>query len=233
MCGNFAEVDPTQQSWTAQAEPSSLLSAIKLGRTKGWMMSKHDVKGAFLNAKIPEGKLVVVSPPGQWIEWGLVPRGTLWTLDKAVYGLRVSPRLWSDERDKQLTQVRWKVETKEYYLNRCTADSQLWRIEEVAPTDRQQKMHGIMVVYVDDFLLQSNDGPIRSGLLAALKEIWKLEEEVTSSTTQGLTFLGIDMVLRKNGDVFLHQERFVDSILEKYSYQACKGNKCDRQAAHR
>ena len=113
MCGNFADVDPTQQSWTAQAEPSSLLSAIKLGRTKGWMMSKHDVKGAFLNAKIPEGKLVVVSPPGQWIEWGLVPRGTLWTLDKAVYGLRESPRLWSDERDKQLTQVRWKVETKD------------------------------------------------------------------------------------------------------------------------
>ena len=132
----------------------------------------------------------------------------------------------SDERDKQLTQVRWKVGTKEYYLNRCTADSQLWRIEEVAPTDRQQKMHGIMVVYVDDFLLQSHDGPIRSGLLKALKEIWKLDKEVTLSTTQGLTFLRIDMVLRKNGDVFLHQERFVDSILEKYSYQACKGNKC-------
>ena len=34
------------------------------------------------------------------------------------------------------------------------------------------------------------------------------------------------MVLRKNGDVFLHQERFVDSILEKYSLQGCKGNKC-------
>ena len=44
VCGNFADVDPTQQSWTAQAEPSSLLSAIKLGRNKGWMMSKHDVK---------------------------------------------------------------------------------------------------------------------------------------------------------------------------------------------
>ena len=77
-----------------------------------------------------------------------------------------------------------------------------------------------------DSLFQAADGPIRSGLLAALKEIWKLDKEVTLSITQGLTFLGIDMVLRKNGDVFLHQERFVDSILEKYSMQGCKGNRC-------
>ena len=27
VCGNFADVDPTQQSWTAQAEPSSLTAS--------------------------------------------------------------------------------------------------------------------------------------------------------------------------------------------------------------
>jgi hypothetical protein len=91
VCGNFAEVDPTQQSWTAQAEPSSLIAALKLGRNREWTASKHDVKGAFLNAKIPEGKIVIVSPPEQWVRWGLVPAGTYWTLDKAVYGLRESP----------------------------------------------------------------------------------------------------------------------------------------------
>ena len=67
VCSNFAEVDPTQQSWTAQAEPCSLLSATLLGRAKDWMMSKHDVKGVLLNAEIPEGEIVVVSPPEQWI----------------------------------------------------------------------------------------------------------------------------------------------------------------------
>ena len=70
VCGNFAEVDPTQQSWIAQAEPSSLLSALKMGRTKGWSISKHDVKGAFLNAKLPEGTLVVVTPPDIWMKSG-------------------------------------------------------------------------------------------------------------------------------------------------------------------
>ena len=84
VCGNFAEQDPTLQSWTAQAEPSSLISAIKLGRLRRWKMSKHDVKGAFLHAKIPEGKVIIVSPPGLWVKWGLAAPGVTWTLDKAV-----------------------------------------------------------------------------------------------------------------------------------------------------
>ena len=67
VCGNFAQVDPTQQSWTAQAEPSSLLASLKIGRVNRWLTSKHDVKGAFLNAKLPEGEVVIVSPPEQWI----------------------------------------------------------------------------------------------------------------------------------------------------------------------
>jgi hypothetical protein len=57
VCGNFASVDPTMQSWTAQAEPSSLIASLKVGRVNRWRASKHDVKGAFLNAKLPEGDL--------------------------------------------------------------------------------------------------------------------------------------------------------------------------------
>ena len=75
---------------------------MKLGRMRKWQVSKRDVKGAFLNAEIPEGKIVVVQPPAQWVKWGLVLPGVTWTLDKAVYGLRESPALWGDERDRTL-----------------------------------------------------------------------------------------------------------------------------------
>ena len=68
-------MDPTQQTWTAQAEPSSLNAGLKLGRKRGWTVSKHDVKGAFLNAKIPDGKVVIVQPPELWVKWGLVEPG--------------------------------------------------------------------------------------------------------------------------------------------------------------
>jgi hypothetical protein len=91
VCGNLAAVDPTMQCLTARAEPSSLTAGSKVGRANRWRVSEHDVKGAFLNAQLPEGKLVVVRPPEQWSKLGLVEPGTLGTLDKAIYGLRESP----------------------------------------------------------------------------------------------------------------------------------------------
>jgi hypothetical protein len=169
VCGNFAKVDPTQQSWTAQAEPSSLFASLKVGRTSNWTISKHDVKGAFLNADIPKGRIVVVSPPAQWIQWGLVEADTLWTLEKAVYGLRESPALWSAERDSQLLKAEWSVGKKTYYLRRCPSDSQVWLITEKG--DASLKSLGIMVVYVDDFLLQTKEGPVRDGFLASLGKV--------------------------------------------------------------
>ena len=45
VCGNFAKVDPLQQSWTAQAEPSSLIVSLKLACNKKWIASKHEKCG--------------------------------------------------------------------------------------------------------------------------------------------------------------------------------------------
>ena len=69
---------------------------------RGWQVSKLDVKGAFLNAPLPEKELILVEPPKQWKDWGIVGKDVVWRLQKAVYGLRQSPRWWSDERDMRL-----------------------------------------------------------------------------------------------------------------------------------
>jgi hypothetical protein len=146
-----------QQSWTAQAEPSSLIAATKLGCNRRWTVSKHDVKGVFLNAKLPEGRIVVVQPPQMWVDWGLVEKGVLWGLDKAVYGLRESPFLWSQERDARLSEVRWTANKVPYKLHRCASDSQMWILKRDYESD--SKIYGLLIVYVDDFLLLTDEGP--------------------------------------------------------------------------
>ena len=55
---------------------------------QAWMsqrsdVSKHDVKGAFLNVRAPEGKMIVVSALEQWVRWGLVLAGVTWILKKS------------------------------------------------------------------------------------------------------------------------------------------------------
>ena len=81
IAGSFQQLDPAAQRWTAQAEPSSIFTAAKLSAMRGWMVSKLDVKGAFLNAPLPEGELILVQPPAQWVAWGIVPKGVVWKLN--------------------------------------------------------------------------------------------------------------------------------------------------------
>ena len=62
IAGNFQKMDPTAQRWTAQAEPSSIFVAAKLAAVRKWVVSNLDVKGAFLNAPIPNNETILVLP---------------------------------------------------------------------------------------------------------------------------------------------------------------------------
>ena len=64
---------------------------------------------AFLNAPLPESELILVEPPKQWKDWGIVSKHVVWRLQKAVYGLRQSPKWWSDKRDADLRRLKTKV----------------------------------------------------------------------------------------------------------------------------
>ena len=82
-----------------------------------------------------------------------------------------------------------------------------------------------MDVYVDDFLLQTEEGPMRDGFLAALNKVWTSDKEETLRVGGTLAFLGIEMYKRKNGDVVLHQRAFIQSLLDKYKMTTINGNK--------
>ena len=100
----------------------------------------------------------------------------------------------------------------------------MWTLREDHPTRRT--ILGLLVVYVDDFLLQVKCGSMRDAFLAAVGQIWTLAKEETLTEDHPITFLGIDIQMRKNGDYFLHQQRFVESLLEKYGMNRTKGNTC-------
>ena len=69
-----------------------------------WGITIMDVVTAFLRAPMPETdeeNAVYVKPPALFEQFHLIKPGTYWKLVKAVYGLRVSPRLWGQERDRR------------------------------------------------------------------------------------------------------------------------------------
>ena len=67
-------------------------------------------------------------PPKQWVDLGIVRKDVLWKLRRAVYGLRQSPKWWSDERDSRLRSLHFTVGSHDYYLQQNDADSQVWML---------------------------------------------------------------------------------------------------------
>ena len=55
-----------------------------------------------MNAPLPPDELILLQPPAQWVTWGIVQTDVVWKLNRAVYGLRQSPKWWSDEGDGKL-----------------------------------------------------------------------------------------------------------------------------------
>ena len=74
-----------------------------------------DVVTAFLRAPMPEvcdKEAVYVKPPALFEQFKIIKPNTCWKLTKAVYGLRVSPRLWGKERDKQLRIMKIQIKNE-------------------------------------------------------------------------------------------------------------------------
>ena len=124
----------------------------------------------------------------------------MWRLQKAVYGLRQSPKWWSDTRDADLRRLKTTVAGKEYFLRQNEADSQVWTI-----CSDDQQLLGVVCVYVDDFLVMAPKGELRTAMVNTLTSLWAFGTARTLSPTTSLTFLGIDWSLRANGDIVLSQ----------------------------
>ena len=73
---------------------SQRISVAAISTGLGQAISKPTPGKSAEDAMQAVDKLIVVRPPLAWIKWGLVGKDELWTLDKTVYGLRMSPKWW-------------------------------------------------------------------------------------------------------------------------------------------
>eukprot|EP00974_Lingulodinium_polyedra_P027905 2696079-Lingulodinium_polyedra.AAC.1 len=58
VCSNVSPRGPCEAVWTAQAEPSSVPSALRLAQLRQWKVTQVDIKGAFMYAALPDGVLI-------------------------------------------------------------------------------------------------------------------------------------------------------------------------------
>ena len=117
--------------YTANIDITSIRLVLSdVSQDETWGISTLDVKTAFLNADMPTepAEQVYVAPPAIFVQFGLVKPGTIWKLNEAVYGLRQSPRLWGQPRDKKLRELRIKRKDGNLKLVQSSIDVALWTL---------------------------------------------------------------------------------------------------------
>ena len=148
-----------------------LLLVMALARS--WEISLADISTAFLHASIEEP--VFVWPPSEYY-----PQANgLWTLNRAMYGLRQSPKRWQDHFPTVMEKLGFR---------RCKSDSNLY-------CHKSRSLY--VLAYVDDLLIVG-DAKLKKEFIDALgKELLvKITGELKPNTEH--SFLG--RKLRHNGD---------------------------------
>jgi hypothetical protein len=186
----------------------SVMTCLKLAAMKGWGLTKIDIAGAYLCADIGERDKVFMlldkSLSSMCEEW--VPEvkqylredGKLVVkLDKALYGLIQSTKLWYRELSGFLLKKRFAV---------CPSDQCVF----------MKKMNDgkyiVALLYVDDILLLSELGADREWVCQILEDRYG---KVTVSESERLPYLGMTIVKTNVGyEVFM--KVYIEETIKLY-----------------
>lgn len=151
---------------------------------------QYDAVNAFLNSKLEDDEEVYVELPP-----GMFPKGRrCWKLQRALYGLRKSPRMWQREASRVLTALGFKVVQ-----------------EDLCMFVRNSI---IVVFYVDDILIVSpRDARKEADDVAKdLSDAWELR-----SMEEAQWFLGIRILRdRQKGVIWLCQDAYISAMAHRY-----------------
>lgn len=155
-----------------------------------------DVKTAFLNGTL-ETPVYMEIPDGLAQDENKVCR-----LEKALYGLRVSPRRWN---------IKFTETTKKLGLNNSVVDPCLF-------TWNEKGKIVFLVLYVDDILIVGNDETKMTQIQEKLEEEFELVD-----LGEPKNYLGFNIERdRQNNILKLGQQSYCETLLRRFGMDECK-----------
>ncbi|CAE7278448.1 GIP, partial [Symbiodinium microadriaticum] len=226
ICGNFQGRQAKEDSYAGGCQIDSLRTMLVLAASKGWQVASTDIRNAFILAPIKDDgddddDTVYGLFPPRVFQLVCVPCCyQLWRVDRALYGFRRSPRLWSKFRDKRLRAARIPHGDGCIMLRQCKADENVWAIVLVQ-ADGSEAVRGYMNIYVDDVLYVGSAADIRL-VQEWLTSEWKASDLTWASETEIIRFLGLEIGLFPGG-VRIGQQAYVDELIRHHKLQDARG----------
>ncbi|XP_026475639.1 uncharacterized protein LOC113380719 [Ctenocephalides felis] len=174
---------------------STLRLLMALSVRLGLSITHLDVTTAFLNGHLKE--LVYMKKPDGYRD----NSSKVLKLNKAVYGLKQSSRVWYQKVETVLLGLGYRKS----------------KYEPCMFIKGNNNTMTVIALYVDDFFVFSNDIAENSKLKTELNLKFKIKD-----LGKAKCCLGIRINYEKDGSIILDQERYIDQLLNKFNMQDCK-----------
>ncbi len=159
-----------------------------------------DIKTAFLNGDLE--KPVFMEVPEGYENRAEMKTKYVCKLEKALYGLKVSPRKWYEKFRETMVKINFEI----YPFQTCMF------------TWNKNENFIILLLYVDDILIVGNCKDKIQQTKSKLSQAFEVKDMGTPEK-----FLGIEIIRDvKNHVMMLHQKQFIHKILTKFGMLDCK-----------
>ena len=179
--------------------PTASLSIIRLLLANAAVMklklAQFDIKTAFLYGDLNEE--VYMSQPEGFTD------GTkrVWRLNRSLYGLKQAPRQWC----KKFTSFLLSLGLKSSVEDRCV----FFQYEPLIQ----------IVLYVDDGIIFAREQKDIDHILEQFRKTFNVHTMALDR------FLGFQIKQQSSGNIILHQERYILSLLKKYKMDSLKSER--------
>ncbi|CAE7607413.1 GIP, partial [Symbiodinium sp. CCMP2592] len=225
ICGNFVKDNMDfGDLYAAGSSTDSLRLTLIVSSLMNWFGAISDITGAFLLATWPPNLPKYGIYPPRLVRDSGVAGHEAWIVERPLYGLRESPRIWCDYRNRRLLTARIQVNDCIVVLRPTVSEPELWTIiDEVTGV-----LYGLMVLYVDDIAYFSTK-VIVNAVHAFVVEEWPASPLEWIGDGDPVRYLGVEIrtEARTMDDgtarrVFtIGQSAYVRDLLRSYGMEEC------------